>query len=191
MSHFDAVIERTLEHEGGFVNNRHDPGGATNRGISLRFLQSRGDLHRDLLELLDDNDDGIIDVADVRDIDHNEAVTIYRNYFWLPSLDRLSAVSVAGKLFDMGVNMGPRQAGKISQRAARAHGRTLLDDGIIGPGSVEVFNSIGAEFIYTLREAYAGFHRALTLRNNALIRVGEDVPDFDTFLPGWLNRDYS
>lgn len=191
MSHFEAVIGATLEHEGGFVNNKMDPGGATKWGISLRWLRKAEQLHPEILALLDDNDDGVLTIEDVEDIDPEEARALYRAYFWLPEYDGIARVELAGKVFDMGVNMGTNQAAKIAQRAARAHGITLVDDGAIGPRTLTAWNSIGAPFLPTLREAYAGFHRALTIRNNALIEAGAEVPDFDVFLPGWLNRDYS
>ena len=34
-SHADAAIRATLKHEGGFVDHPKDPGGATNKGITL------------------------------------------------------------------------------------------------------------------------------------------------------------
>ena len=43
MSHFEKAVEKVLEHEGGYVDHKADPGGATNYGISLRFVkQSTG-----------------------------------------------------------------------------------------------------------------------------------------------------
>ena len=39
---FADVVAMTLAHEGGLVDDGDDPGGITNRGISLRFLQGEG-----------------------------------------------------------------------------------------------------------------------------------------------------
>jgi lysozyme family protein len=40
---FDWALACVLHHEGGFVNNPNDPGGATDFGVSLRFLRSVGE----------------------------------------------------------------------------------------------------------------------------------------------------
>ena len=48
MSHFDTAIKKVLKHEGGYVDHKNDPGGATKYGISLRFIrQSNTDLDLD------------------------------------------------------------------------------------------------------------------------------------------------
>ena len=39
MSHFDTAIKKVLKHEGGYVDHKNDPGGATKYGISLRFIR--------------------------------------------------------------------------------------------------------------------------------------------------------
>ena len=42
MGNFEKAHEFTSRWEGGYVNHAADPGGATNFGISLRFLKSQG-----------------------------------------------------------------------------------------------------------------------------------------------------
>ena len=37
LTHFDEIIEKVLEHEGGYVNDPNDLGGETNFGITKRF----------------------------------------------------------------------------------------------------------------------------------------------------------
>ena len=34
---FNEIIEKVLEHEGGYVNDPHDAGGETNYGIAKRW----------------------------------------------------------------------------------------------------------------------------------------------------------
>ncbi|UCD23789.1 MAG: hypothetical protein JSW51_12245, partial [Gemmatimonadota bacterium] len=53
---FDWALACVLHHEGGFVNNPNDPGGATDFGVSLRFLRSVGE---------DIDGDGDIDIDDI------------------------------------------------------------------------------------------------------------------------------
>jgi len=40
MSELDACLEFTLKEEGGYVNDKRDPGGATNMGITLATYRS-------------------------------------------------------------------------------------------------------------------------------------------------------
>lgn len=47
MSNFDTAIITVLRHEGLFVNDSDDAGGATHYGVSLRWLKSIGDLDND------------------------------------------------------------------------------------------------------------------------------------------------
>ena len=58
MGCFSKAITVILKHEGGFSNHSSDPGGATNYGISLRWLKSEG-LYGDL------DDDGDVDIDDI------------------------------------------------------------------------------------------------------------------------------
>ena len=39
---FDEVFERTIGHEGGYVNNPKDPGGETNWGITIKTARENG-----------------------------------------------------------------------------------------------------------------------------------------------------
>jgi lysozyme family protein len=58
MSDFNQAVKVILQHEGGYVDNPNDPGGATNYGISLRFLA-------DHPESGDFNGDGEVDAEDI------------------------------------------------------------------------------------------------------------------------------
>ena len=51
MSTFEDAIPTILRHEGGFNNDPVDAGGATNYGVSLRWLKAQG-----LLEDLEQQD---------------------------------------------------------------------------------------------------------------------------------------
>jgi len=114
-SHFDKAILITLKHEGGFVNDPVDPGGATNWGMSIRFLKNdAGDADGDGFLDGDIDKDGDIDVDDIKNMTVEEARKLYRIYFWDKyDYDTIVDFTVAARVFDMTVNMGPRQTGKI------------------------------------------------------------------------------
>ncbi len=89
---------------------------------------------------------------------------------------------VAVKTFDLAVNVGARQAHKIVQRAARAHGRALIDDGDLGPNSRSALRSLGnADILPAIRSEAAGFYRGLVAAR----------PRSSKYLDGWLNRAYA
>jgi lysozyme family protein len=58
---FNELVKTILKFEGGYVDHPSDPGGATNFGISLRFMLLTKDV-----ELFDMNKDGKIDKEDVK-----------------------------------------------------------------------------------------------------------------------------
>ena len=92
MNNFEDALKFTLKWEGGFVNDRDDPGGKTNYGITAetfaRYFPGR----------------------EVESITLPEAATIYRNGYWVgagcESLPKPLAVAV----FDTAVNCGVSRA---------------------------------------------------------------------------------
>lgn len=105
---FDLAFERTMGHEGGYINDPRDPGGETNWGISKRAYPD----------------------VNIKALTRDEAKAIYRRDFW----DRLGASrlpnGVAYQLFDFAVNSGVETAVRYLQRAVG-----VADDGHWGPAS--------------------------------------------------------
>lgn len=181
---FEAAIEQTLKHEGGFVDDPVDPGGATNWGVSLRFARSIGllDADQDGWADLDVDHDGDIDAADIAKLTREQAVDVYFWHFWKTGdYDRYPPFAGA-KAFDLAVNAGPRQAAKITQRALRACGQTLVDDGAVGPKTFAALETVsGRELLFAMRSEAAGFYRTLIAQR----------PKLSKYRRGWLNRAYS
>ena len=128
---FMQAVETVLAHEGGFADDPADPGGATNWGVSLRFLLAQGAL--DGPAEYDFDGDGDVDAEDVRAMTRADAIEIYRRHFWdkydygrLPS-------GIGAKVFDLAITMGGAQAHRLLQRACRACGEHVDADGILGP----------------------------------------------------------
>lgn len=104
ISGFTRALPRVLQHEGGYVNDPQDPGGATNRGVTFRVY----DGYRTRKGL---------PTQDVRDITSAEVSEIYRLQYWdACKCDDLPA-GVDYVLFDGAVNSGPTQSIKWLQRA--------------------------------------------------------------------------
>jgi len=105
---FDEVFDRTIDHEGSYVNDPNDPGGETNWGISRRSYPD----------------------VNIKALTRDGAKEIYRRDFWLRiSGDKLPD-SVTFQLFDFAVNSGIETAVRYLQRAIG-----VADDGHWGPVS--------------------------------------------------------
>jgi lysozyme family protein len=177
MAMFELAIPTILRHEGGYVNDKDDPGGATNWGVSLRWLQSQGE------EIGDLDHDGDIDVQDIAKMTQEQACAIYQNSWWTRyGYSYLKAQAVATKVFDMAINMGAKQAHKLVQRAVNRYGsHQLFEDGVLGPMSMSCINDCNGDFLLNLiREEQATFYRNLA----------RTKPKLSKFLRGWLKRAY-
>lgn len=114
---FDPAFERLIGHEGGYVNNPVDPGGATKYGISRRSYPGE----------------------DIEGMTLERAKAIYLRDYWGPAGCDAVPDAIKFDLFDMAVNAGVKTAIKTLQRAAR-----VTDDGIIGPHTLLAVQSLPA-----------------------------------------------
>lgn len=181
MSSFDAAFPVILRHEGGFVNHPNDPGGATNYGISLRWLKSIGDFDGDGILDGDLDNDGDVDVDDIRLLTPVMAGNFCRIHWWDKNKYFLIYdQNVATKVLDFAFVMGDRQAHKLLQRALRAFDKRLIDDGILGQKSIAAINTTNPQCLLASYQCMGeGFFRQIALK-----------PKLAGFLDGWLNRVY-
>lgn len=173
------ALEFVLEHEGfdKYTDDPADPGGATKWGISLRFLRSLEGLAGDI------DGDGDVDADDVKALTKPKAAALYESEFWDKyGYGRIFYSSVAIKVFDFCVNMGPRGAHRVVQRALRASGRVVVEDGILGPNTLAATNFVsGPMLVVGLRSEAAGYYRTLVAKRAVRKK----------WISGWLNRAYS
>ena len=157
---FDICLAFTLREEGGYVDDRSDPGGATNMGITLATYRQWSD------------DPNLGDVQ-VKDMTSKTARAIYRSLYW----NRLRADALpAGvdlSVFDMGVNAGIWRSARLLQQALGFTGDEV--DGSIGPETLAAAGRFDPRsLVNNLADRQAAHYRSL--------------PDFPTFGTGWLNR---
>ena len=173
MSCFNKAVTVILKHEGGFSDHESDPGGATNFGISLRWLRDQG-LYGDF------DDDGDIDIDDIKAITAETASRIYREKWWNKyHYDRFVDCDIATKVFDMSVNMGSNRAHRILQQSINNIGGNLNIDGIIGPITVKAVNVDDKEMLLTeIRCEQKRFY----------LRLIAQRPSLGVFRKGWLRR---
>lgn len=163
-SAFVAAVNRVLGDEGGLVRIAGDPGGLTRYGISSHEYPS----------------------LDIASLTRDGAIAIYFRDFWQRFNYALLPPALAAKVFDLAVNIGPSHASKCLQRALRAAGHPVAEDGVIGAEtSAAAHAACGAAAMAALRSEAAGYYRTIA----ALARAAR--PDGDReFLAGWLNRAY-
>jgi len=161
---FVQAVTRVLANEGGYASLPNDPGGETNFGISQR------DYPR----------------LDIRNLTREGAMAIYFRDFWKAGRYAELPNAIAVKLFDLSVNMGPAHAVQCLQRALRACGTTVVEDGALGNATVAAANRAnGAALLAALRSEAAGYYRA-----TAEMSAGRGQGGESSFLAGWLNRAY-
>lgn len=108
---FEQIIDKVLEHEGGYVNDPYDKGGETNFGIAKRWYPD----------------------LDIKNLTKSDAINIYYNNYWKPSKADFLPNDLKATYFDMCVNMGQRQAVKILQQAINSRKMNKIEeDGVIG-----------------------------------------------------------
>jgi lysozyme family protein len=167
---FKKALDFLLLAEGGFNNIPGDKGGATNLGVSLKFLQGTGDYN-----LGDLDGDGDIDIADIRLMNPQKAYPIYKKYFWdcFPMAE--IPAQVAYVIFDVAVNSGQRTAAKLLQKALG-----LKADGRIGKQTLLALNC--ADSAFNLAD------KMCRLRKTQYIAYAQNDASLQKFLDGWLNR---
>lgn len=170
-----------LDHEGGFVDHPADPGGATNLGISLRFLRALG------TSLGDVDQDGDIDAEDVQALTREDASRLYRTQFWEPlRLDELP-VPLAMAVFDFAVNTGPRQAVRDLQRTINDYthpSERIAVDGALGPITAGWARDLAGHFATGPVFLASYLFRRLSFYTRLVARNGSLLP----FLAGWTRR---
>jgi lysozyme family protein len=169
MADFKAAFAFVLQHEDSTRSGKVtvDAGGRTRFGIAEKF-------HPDLPAefFTGPAEDALA-----------EAEKIEKREYWdAMRLAEVENQNVANKLFDMGVNMGARQAAVYAQRAINALAAVdahVAEDGLIGPKTLAAINAAGPIAYYQLLCQFsAAFYRHVAAVN----------PAQAVNLAGWLKR---
>lgn len=143
---FGKCLAWVLVHEGGYVNDSHDPGGATNKGVTQAVYNGWRKSHGQKTQ-------------SVIAISADEISWIYRMLYWdrVRGDDLPSGVDYA--VFDFAVNSGVHRASKYLQAVVGAVG-----DGIIGKGTLAAVDRMGAkETVIALCRKRLGFLQGLKI----------------------------
>lgn len=157
----EAIIDRIIAAEGGYVDDPADSGGCTNMGITIETLRQWRNM--------------VVDCEDVRQLTEDEARAIYRNrYIEDPKLDEIRDPKVRELLVDSAVQHGP---GKAVEWLQAATGTTV--DGIIGPVTLEAVSHSHPRFLHDAILAQRIRYYGAIISND---------PSQARFAEGWMNR---
>lgn len=113
----DRAIRRILKHEGGFVHHAQDPGGATNKGVTIatyrRYIKPNGT------------------IADLKALTTDQAVKVYRYQYWNAVRGDDLPAGLDYAVADFAVNSGPSRAIKYLQNVL-----SVKADGVMGPVTI-------------------------------------------------------
>ncbi len=159
-SAFVKALDTVLADEGGYVSCPEDPGGATRFRISQRQYPD----------------------LDMARLTRDAAAAIYYRDWWLRFDFGSLPQSIGAKLFNLAINLGPGPATLCLQRALRACGTIVSEDGVLGAHTREAVASVDCgTLLAALRSEVAGHYRLL---------AGRRDKQFNRFLKGWLRRAY-
>lgn len=122
---FEKSFKLMIAHEGGFVNDPHDPGGPTNLGVTQRAWEEWVGRK--------------VTVQEIRDLKVENIKEFYRSRYWdaIRGDDLLAGLDYT--VFDFAVHAGVNRAAKTLQMCAEVE-----PDGKIGKITLAAVNEIGA-----------------------------------------------
>ena len=174
MADFLTAFKETLDFEGGITNHKMDRGGLTYMGISRRNWPTW--LGWSIID--QGNEPPMYMVHD-----------FYITNFWNRiSLSSITNQRIANELFDTGVNMHPKIAITLLQRALNLLNRNeklytdIAIDGILGEKTLHLTNT--HPYPDTLLKLLNGLQLA------RYVDIAEKDPTQEEFIRGWLKRVY-
>jgi len=171
MASFDVFFPALLKHEGGFVNDPVDLGGATNKGITMKTFQSCARQYLNIDPTLDK----------LKALTDAQAAKIYKPLYWDKVRgDEIALQELANIVFDFQVNSGANAA-RLLQKVLNEMGAAppLTVDGSIGPGTMGTLTGMDQKAVYRrYKQGRIDHYQNLVAQR----------PEQGRFLKGWLNR---
>jgi lysozyme family protein len=169
MADFNKFLPILLQNEGGWVDNPRDPGGATNKGVTIGTLREYGP------RLL-----GIpANIENLRALTDEQAGRIYKSQYWDSIYgDDIELQDLANIVCDFSVNAG-FHATRLFIVVLNNAGADHNPNGRLTPKILDSLNNHEVPEIYMHYKA----GRIAYYRN-----LVQEHPGLRIFLRGWLNR---
>lgn len=166
---FKAFLPTILKHEGGFVNNPADPGGATNKGITIATFQKYGESLLAIEPTLEN----------LKKLTDEQAGLIYEQIYWNKlSGEEMKDVQVAYQYVDFYINAGSN-AIRTMQRTLTGLGKSVNVTGIMDHDTLDAINALNGEQLFNaFRSRRIQYYEHLVQKK----------PQMEQFLKGWKNR---
>lgn len=164
MANFKLFKPTLLKHEGGFVNHPNDPGGATNKGVTLNVFRT----------YCKKNGRPEPSVEDLKNISDADWDAISKGGYW----DRLGAdvitnQSIAEIIVDWMYNSGPGMIKNVQRILG------ITADGISGKNTLNAINNHDPEILHrAIKEARIEYYNSIIARR----------PSMKVFEKGWMSR---
>lgn len=178
MADITIALDKTLKHEGGYVNDPLDRGGETICGIARKFWGSWSGWK--ILDEKTKNTTGALKTKTANlllkdSLFMKEVREFYKKNFWDEmNLDKITDQRIAENMFDFAVNSGVKKAAQKIQQILK-----LTADGEIGPKSIAAINSTNPEWL--LKEYKES-------RRQFFLAIVENNPSQARFINGWMKR---
>jgi len=173
-----AILAGVLAVEGGYVNNKNDPGGVTNHGVTEAVARADGY------------------TGDMKALPQERALSIFhKNYIVKPGFEPFLELSpaVAEELIDSAVNAGPGRPSRWLQSSLNAlsqQGRLyplVPVDGRVGPGTIDAYRALqkargkvaACQLVIKSLDAQQGAY---------YLMISEKNPKLQTFTAGWMQH---
>ncbi|MBL0702571.1 MAG: hypothetical protein JJV95_01125 [Sulfurospirillum sp.] len=165
MNNFNKAFKITIEHEGGYANDKIDRGGETRYGISKKSYPH----------------------IDIKNLSLEKARNIYYKNYWNTKRANLELLPelIAIEVFDTAVNMGSTRAYRMLQKALNllnreeTHFDDLVVDGFIGKLTIRAIDKVsGGELLKVLNG----------LQFSRYLKIVKNNPSQKKFFAGWIKR---
>lgn len=168
MADFYKSIGKTLKNEGGFVDHPSDPGGATNKGITIKTFEKYAREHLGIDPTIDN----------LKNLTDGQASIIYQKEYWNRIKgDEIKDQDTAGFIFDFRVQSGG--AVRQIQKLLKDLGYRIIVDGKMGPKTTKALNDCHKEnLLDKLKDQRRNYYQNLIKKN----------PKLKVFEKGWMKR---
>ena len=185
-SNFEKYQAKVFKHEGGFVNDPADPGGATNKGIIFNNFKNWAAKDLGVEPTLDN----------LKILTNEQAAVLFKKHYWDRILgDEFENGSVAFAIYDWSVTSGDAVRELEKLFAVMTDGITV--DSKLKSNEVAILNKVNAEEVFNkIQERRLSYYQGLISRSvNKYLKNHPNATEVELkkntllrFKKGWENR---
>ena len=186
-SNFSKYQELVFDHEGGFVDDPVDKGGATNKGITFSTFKAYSKEDLGIEPTLEN----------LKKLTNKQAEIIYKKRFWNTiKADEITNASLAYQVYDFNVNAGNNSIKEL-QKVLINMNHDIKVDGKLGNNTLKAINSEDSKKLFDeYKKARIKYYEDLVDRSvSEYKKTNENATEKDLlkytqkkFLKGWLKR---